>query len=190
MVGPGTGIAPFRAFIEERRALGSTGKNWLFFGDRSSKTDYLYGEEWEKYRSDGLLTELDLAWSRDQAEKEYVQHKMLAKGGELFAWLQDGAYFYVCGDASRMAKDVDLALRQIAATEGRDARGGCSQVGQVPAKGETLPEGCILSRKGFFKSFGDGDYLYFLLVTLEILLRFVLFNWLQIGGRIRLPSFQ
>ena len=119
MVGPGTGIAPFRAFIEERRALGSTGKNWLFFGDRSSKTDYLYGEEWEKYRSDGLLTELDLAWSRDQAEKEYVQHKMLAKGGELFAWLQDGAYFYVCGDASRMAKDVDLALRQIAATEGR-----------------------------------------------------------------------
>ena len=118
MVGPGTGIAPFRAFIEERRALGSTGKNWLFFGDRSSKTDYLYGEEWEKYRSDGLLTELDLAWSRDQAEKEYVQHKMLAKGGELFAWLQDGAYFYVCGDASRMAKDVDLALRQIAATEG------------------------------------------------------------------------
>ena len=118
MVGPGTGIAPFRAFIEERQALGSTGKNWLFFGDRSSKTDYLYGEEWEKYRSDGLLTELDLAWSRDQAEKEYVQHKMLAKGGELFAWLQDGAYFYVCGDASRMAKDVDLALRQIAATEG------------------------------------------------------------------------
>ena len=118
MVGPGTGIAPFRAFIEERRAVGSTGKNWLFFGDRSSKTDYLYGEEWQKYRSDGLLTELDLAWSRDQAEKEYVQHKMLAKGGELFAWLQDGAYFYVCGDASRMAKDVDLALRQIAATEG------------------------------------------------------------------------
>ena len=118
MVGPGTGIAPFRAFIEERRALGSTGKNWLFFGDRSSKTDYLYGEEWEKYRSDGLLTELDLAWSRDQAEKEYVQHKMLTKGRELFAWLQEGANFYVCGDASRMAKDVDLALRQIAATEG------------------------------------------------------------------------
>ena len=118
MVGPGTGIAPFRAFIEERRAVGSTGKNWLFFGDRSSKTDYLYGEEWQKYRSDGLLTELDLAWSRDQAEKEYVQHKMLTKGRELFAWLQEGANFYVCGDASRMAKDVDLALRQIAATEG------------------------------------------------------------------------
>ena len=118
MVGPGTGIAPFRAFIEERRSTGAGGKNWLFFGDRSSTTDYLYGEEWEQYRQDGLLTGLDLAWSRDQAEKEYVQHKMLAKGKELFTWLQDGAYFYVCGDASRMAKDVDLALRQIASAEG------------------------------------------------------------------------
>ena len=118
MVGPGTGIAPFRSFIEERKITGATGKNWLFFGDRSSKTDYLYGEEWEQYQKDGLLTELDLAWSRDQAEKEYVQHKMLAKGKELFSWLQNGAAFYVCGDASRMAKDVDSALRQIASTEG------------------------------------------------------------------------
>ena len=118
MVGPGTGIAPFRAFIEERKATGAAGKNWLFFGDRSSKTDYLYGEEWEQYRKDGLLKDLDLAWSRDQSEKEYVQHKMLAKGKELFAWLQDGASFYVCGDASRMAKDVDSALRQIAQSEG------------------------------------------------------------------------
>jgi sulfite reductase (NADPH) flavoprotein alpha-component len=118
MVGPGTGIAPFRAFIEERKATGATGKNWLFFGDRSSKTDYLYGEEWEQYRKDGLLADLDLAWSRDQTEKEYVQHKMLAKEKELFAWLQDGASFYVCGDASRMAKDVDSALRQIAQSEG------------------------------------------------------------------------
>ena len=118
MVGPGTGIAPFRAFIEERRAIGAGGKNWLFFGDRSSKTDYLYGDEWEQYRKDGLLTDLDLAWSRDQAEKEYVQHKMLAKGKELFSWLQDGATFYVCGDASRMAKDVNSALRQIAQSEG------------------------------------------------------------------------
>ena len=118
MVGPGTGIAPFRAFIEERKATGASGKNWLFFGDRSSKTDYLYGDEWEQYRKDGLLTDLDLAWSRDQAEKEYVQHKMLAKRKELFSWLQDGATFYVCGDASRMAKDVDSALRQIAQSEG------------------------------------------------------------------------
>jgi sulfite reductase (NADPH) flavoprotein alpha-component len=118
MVGPGTGIAPFRSFIEERKLTGATGKNWLFFGDRSKKTDYLYGEEWEQYQQDGLLTHLDLAWSRDQVEKEYVQHKMLARGNELFGWLQDGAVFYVCGDASRMAKDVDAALRQIASTEG------------------------------------------------------------------------
>jgi len=118
MVGPGTGIAPFRSFVEERQATGASGKNWLFFGDRSSKTDYLYGDEWEKYHKDGLLTDLDLAWSRDQTEKEYVQHKMLAKGKDLWSWLQDGAVFYVCGDASRMAKDVDSALRQIAATEG------------------------------------------------------------------------
>lgn len=118
MVGPGTGIAPFRAFIEERKAVGAGGKNWLFFGDRSVKTDYLYGEEWEQYHKDGLLTDLDLAWSRDQSEKEYVQHKMLAKGRELFSWIEGGAYFYVCGDASRMAKDVDSALRQIAQSEG------------------------------------------------------------------------
>ena len=118
MVGPGTGIAPFRAFIEERKVTGATGKNWLFFGDRSQKTDYLYGEEWESYQKDGILNELDLAWSRDQAEKVYVQHKMLEKGSQLWGWLNDGAVFYVCGDASRMAKDVDQALRTIAEQEG------------------------------------------------------------------------
>ena len=118
MVGPGTGIAPFRAFIEERKAQGSSGKNWLFFGDRSKNTDYLYGDEWEAYQKDGILNQLDLAWSRDQAEKVYVQHKMLEKKAELWSWLNDGAVFYVCGDASRMAKDVDLALRSIAQSEG------------------------------------------------------------------------
>jgi len=118
MVGPGTGIAPFRAFIEERQTTGASGKNWLFFGDRSQKTDYLYGNEWETYRKDGILNELDLAWSRDQSEKVYVQHKMLEKGAELWKWLQDGAVFYVCGDASRMAKDVDQALRTIAQQHG------------------------------------------------------------------------
>ena len=118
MVGPGTGIAPFRAFIEERQATGAPGKNWLFFGDRSQKTDYLYGDEWETYRKDGILNELDLAWSRDQSEKVYVQHKMLEKGAELWKWFQDGAVFYVCGDASRMAKDVDQALRTIAQQHG------------------------------------------------------------------------
>ena len=118
MVGPGTGIAPFRAFIEERKSTGAKGKNWLFFGDRSQKTDYLYGEEWESYQKDGILNELDLAWSRDQAEKVYVQHKMLEKGPQLWNWLNDGSVFYVCGDASRMAKDVDQALRTIAQQEG------------------------------------------------------------------------
>ncbi|MBL6827068.1 MAG: protein CysJ [Opitutales bacterium] len=118
MVGPGTGIAPFRAFIEERRATGASGKNWLFFGDRSQKTDYLYEKEWESYHNDGLLNDLDLAWSRDQDKKVYVQHKMLEKKGQLWRWLQDGAIFYVCGDASRMAKDVDQALRTIAQEEG------------------------------------------------------------------------
>ena len=118
MVGPGTGIAPFRAFIEERKSTGATGKNWLFFGDRSQNTDNLYGKEWDSYQKDGILNELDLAWSRDQAEKVYVQHKMLEKGSQLWNWLNDGAVFYVCGDASRMAKDVDQALRTIAQKEG------------------------------------------------------------------------
>ena len=118
MVGPGTGIAPFRAFIEERKSTGATGKNWLFFGDRCQKTDYLYGEEWESYQKEGILNELDLAWSRDQAEKVYVQHKMLEKGPQLWTWFNEGAVFYVCGDASRMAKDVDQALRTIAQQEG------------------------------------------------------------------------
>ena len=118
MVGPGTGIAPFRAFIEERKATGASGKNWLFFGDRSQKTDYLYQNEWELYQNEGILSNLDLAWSRDQAEKVYVQHKMLEKKEQLWNWLGEGAVFYVCGDASRMAKDVDQALRTIAQEEG------------------------------------------------------------------------
>ena len=118
MVGPGTGIAPFRAFIEERHKTGASGKNWLFFGDRSQKTDYLYGNEWEAYQKDGILNQLDLAWSRDQETKVYVQHKMLEKKAELWNWLQDGAVFYVCGDASRMAKDIDRTLQSIARDEG------------------------------------------------------------------------
>jgi sulfite reductase (NADPH) flavoprotein alpha-component len=113
MVGPGTGIAPFRAFLEERRATGAQGKNWLFFGDQKSSTDFLYREELEAFHRDGLLTRLDLAWSRDQAEKVYVQQRMLENAAELFAWLEAGAGFYVCGDASRMAKDVDAALHQV-----------------------------------------------------------------------------
>jgi sulfite reductase (NADPH) flavoprotein alpha-component len=113
MVGPGTGIAPFRAFLEERRATAAKGKNWLFFGDQKSSTDFLYREELEAFHRDGLLTRLDLAWSRDQAEKVYVQQRILENAAELFAWLEAGAGFYVCGDASRMAKDVDAALHQV-----------------------------------------------------------------------------
>lgn len=113
MVGPGTGIAPFRAFLEERRATGAKGKNWLFFGDQRSSTDFLYRDELLAMQQDGHLTRLDLAWSRDQTEKIYVQQRMIEKAGELFAWLEAGASFYVCGDASRMAKDVDAALHKV-----------------------------------------------------------------------------
>jgi sulfite reductase (NADPH) flavoprotein alpha-component len=118
MCGPGTGIAPFRAFLEERQAAGATGRNWLFFGDQKRDTDFLYREQLEGWVADGHLTHLDLAFSRDQAEKIYVQNRMLAQAAELFSWLESGAHFYVCGDASRMAKDVDAALHQIAETAG------------------------------------------------------------------------
>lgn len=118
MVGPGTGIAPFRAFLEDRKATAAEGGNWLFFGNPHQATDYLYQNEIESYHSDGILTRLDLAWSRDQKEKLYVQHLMLQQGAELWSWLQQGAAFYVCGDASRMAKDVDKALHQVAETHG------------------------------------------------------------------------
>ena len=113
MVGPGTGIAPFRAFLEERRAVGATGKNWLFFGDQHAASDFLYADEIETMARDGVLARLDTAFSRDQAEKIYVQQRMLESARELFGWLEQGAHFYVCGDASRMAKDVDCALHQV-----------------------------------------------------------------------------
>ncbi|CAM3189588.1 Sulfite reductase [NADPH] flavoprotein alpha-component [Rariglobus hedericola] len=112
MVGPGTGIAPFRAFLEERAATQAPGKNWLFFGDQKASSDFLYQNELTALQSAGVLTRLDLAFSRDQPEKIYVQTKMLAAADELYAWLEQGAYFYVCGDASRMAKDVDAALHK------------------------------------------------------------------------------
>lgn len=118
MIGPGTGIAPFRAFLEERRATGASGRNWLFFGDQHAATDFLYEDETNGYLRDGVLTRLDTAFSRDGASKTYVQHRMLEHGRELWAWLQDGAHFYVCGDAQRMAADVDRALRQIVREHG------------------------------------------------------------------------
>ena len=118
MVGPGTGIAPFRAFLEERALAGEPTENWLFFGDQHEAHDFLYREELDAYRDAGTLTRLDLAWSRDGGEKVYVQHLMERRGAELWAWLQRGAAVYVCGDASRMAKDVDAALHRVVETHG------------------------------------------------------------------------
>ena len=118
MVGPGTGIAPFRAFVEERKILGAKGRNWLFFGDQHFNTDFLYQTEWQGYLKSGLLTRMDVAFSRDTDEKVYVQHRMLEKAKDLYAWMKEGAFFYVCGDASRMAGDVHEALISIYAKEG------------------------------------------------------------------------
>ena len=113
MVGPGTGIAPFRAFLHERDAVGATGKNWLFFGDQRRSHDFLYEDELTGFLESGLLTRLDTAFSRDGDRKVYVQHRMAEAAKELYDWLEKGAYFYVCGDAKRMAVDVDKALRQV-----------------------------------------------------------------------------
>ncbi len=110
MVGPGTGVAPFRAFVEHRAALGSPGKNWLFFGDQHYTYDFLYQLEWQDYLKEGALTRLDVAFSRDQPEKVYVQDRMIQQAKELYQWLEEGAHFYVCGDANRMAHDVHEAL--------------------------------------------------------------------------------
>jgi len=119
MVGPGTGVAPFRAYLQERRAAGAKGKNWLFFGAQHEHCDYPYGDEFAAYKKDELLTRLDCAWSRDQAQKVYVQHKMMENAAEIWKWIEaDGAYFFVCGDARRMAKDVDATLRTIVREQG------------------------------------------------------------------------
>jgi len=118
MCGPGVGVAPFRAFLEQRALEGATGRNWLVFGEQHRATDFLYGDEFLNYQRKGKLHRLDLAFSRDQAHKVYVQHRMLEQAKELWSWLQQGAYFYVCGDARHMAKDVHQALIDIAQQEG------------------------------------------------------------------------
>jgi sulfite reductase (NADPH) flavoprotein alpha-component len=118
MIGPGTGIAPFRGFLHERRAIGASGRNWLFFGERSASTDYLYREEFESMRANGHLTRLDTAFSRDQDRKIYVQDRMLEQAQAFWSWLQEGASVYVCGDASRMAKDVHAAIQAIVTEQG------------------------------------------------------------------------
>jgi len=119
MIGPGTGIAPFRAFLQDRQAVGAKGKNWLYFGAQREKCDYAYKEDFDRFKRDGILTRFDCAWSRDQAHKIYVQHKLLENAAEIWKWLDsEGAQFFVCGDARRMAKDVDAALRKIVQEQG------------------------------------------------------------------------
>lgn len=119
MIGPGTGVAPFRAFMQEREATDAGGDNWLFFGDQTFTQDFLYQVEWQGYLKSGLLTKIDLAFSRDQAEKIYVQDRLKENASEVFSWLERGAHIYVCGDMSRMAKDVESALLEIIADQGK-----------------------------------------------------------------------
>lgn len=118
MVGPGTGIAPFRAFVQDRIALGATGRNWVLFGDQHRATDFLYEEEWSDWLAKGQIARIDTAFSRDQAAKIYVQDRLRQRAADVWSWLEGGAYFYVCGDAKRMAKDVDVALHDIVAEQG------------------------------------------------------------------------
>ncbi|MBL9152296.1 MAG: sulfite reductase subunit alpha [Verrucomicrobiales bacterium] len=117
-IGPGTGIAPFRAFLQHRQATQARGKAWLFFGEIHADTCYFYGEEWDTYLQDGTLDRVTTAWSRDQAEKIYIQHKIVEQGADFWSWLESGAIVYVCGDAERMAPDVDKAIHDVIATHG------------------------------------------------------------------------
>jgi sulfite reductase (NADPH) flavoprotein alpha-component len=118
MVGPGTGVAPFRAFLRERAATGAPGKNWLFFGHQHQDSDFFYRDELKELKERGILNRLTLAWSRDGKEKVYVQDRMREVGADLWRWLSDGAHFYICGDAKRMAKDVERALVDVVAAHG------------------------------------------------------------------------
>jgi sulfite reductase (NADPH) flavoprotein alpha-component len=121
MIGPGTGIAPFRAFMQQRDASDAEGKNWLFFGDQTFTQDFLYQTEWQGYLKSGLLTKLDVAFSRDQAEKIYVQDRLKENAAEVYQWLEEGAHLYICGDANRMAKDVHQALIEIIVEQGKQS---------------------------------------------------------------------
>jgi sulfite reductase (NADPH) flavoprotein alpha-component len=124
MIGAGTGIAPYRAFLQEREARGATGRSWLFFGERNFRSDFLYQTEWQAWLKDGVLGRMDVAFSRDRGGRTYVQHRMLERAGDLFAWIEDGAHLYLCGDASRMAPDVHETLVTIVAEEGGLEREG------------------------------------------------------------------
>ena len=136
MIGPGTGIAPFRAFLQERQAIKAPGRNWLFFGHQRRDYDFFYEEELVAMRAAGMLTRLTLAWSRDGKEKIYVQHRMREVGRDLWSWLNDGAHVYVCGDALRMAKDVENALTDIMAKHsGRNAAEAAKFIAELKASG-------------------------------------------------------
>ena len=132
MVGPGTGIAPFRAFVQDRLATRATGRNWVFFGDQHRATDFLYEDEWTEWLATGAIARLDTAFSRDQHQKIYVQDRMRENAAELWAWIKAGGYFFVCGDAKRMAKDVDVALHDVIAQQGgMDAAAATEYVKQM-----------------------------------------------------------
>ena len=127
MVGPGTGVAPFRAFLQERKAIGVRGKSWLFFGAQREKSDYYYRDEFATFQKEGYLARIETAFSRDQAEKIYVQHRMRENAAEIWKWLEEGAYFFVCGDARRMAKDVDAILRKLVQEQGGKSADGANE---------------------------------------------------------------
>ena len=122
MIGAGTGVAPYRAFMQEREVRGAGGRSWLFFGERNFRTDFLYQTEWQDWLKDGTLRRIDVAFSRDSSEKVYVQHRMKEQSREFFAWLEEGAHVYVCGDATNLAPDVHKALIDIIASEARTGR--------------------------------------------------------------------
>ena len=146
MVGPGTGIAPFRAFLQERKAIGAKGKNWLFFGSQHEHCNYFYREELEQYQRDGFLTRCDCAWSRDQEGKSYVQHKMLENAAEIWKWMDaEGAQFFVCGDARRMAKDVDAALRTIIQEQGGKSEAADERARREAEERQTLQARRVLN---------------------------------------------
>ena len=145
---PGTGVAPFRAFLQERQASGAAGKNWLFFGHQRQTTDFFYRDEFEAMREKGLLTRLSLAWSRDAGQKFYVQDRMREVGPDVWAWIEQGAHIYVCGDAKRMAKDVEGALIEIVATHGHQATGDAIAFREPPQEGRPLPARRLLNRRG------------------------------------------
>ena len=139
MVGPGTGVAPFRAFMQDRDETGAKGPTWLFFGDRHYTHDFLYQLEWQDYLKRGVLSRMDVAFSRDQDAKIYVQHRMLERAAELHAWLQEGARVYVCGDQAHMAKDVHAALRTVVARgKGLSDERAEAELSQLRAQGRYL----------------------------------------------------